>query len=93
MGPFDEMTVVCPLCGGLGVLVMHHPVGLCDACHGTGWVPINERQPPAPAHRSGTQQQVPPQLVACPFCQRTGQMLGTDYEPCVMCQGTGRIPA
>jgi RecJ-like exonuclease len=92
MGPSGMPTVVCPLCGGLGVLTVRTPLRSCDACHGTGWV-LTEPQTEGQLYPSRSEQQIPSRLITCPFCEGTGQILTTDYEPCVMCQRTGRIRA
>ena len=91
MGPVGTPTVVCPLCEGLGVLTARTPVRFCGDCHGTGWL-VTDFQTHVHSTPTRTGAQMTPHLVTCPFCQGTGQLFATTYEPCVMCQQTGRIP-
>ena len=88
MGFYDLATIVCPLCGGIGVLAVRTYTRPCDLCGGTG-LNLGGRQTQARLALVGRGMLPPP--VTCPNCQGTGQMRTTHYEQCLMCQQTGRI--
>lgn len=86
---YPTATVVCPLCGGIGGFVTHLNVRACAMCQGTGRNPFGRQtQMRLAALGRGAS---PPAL--CPTCQGSGQTHTTEYEACLMCQHTGRIPA
>ena len=91
--PFDILSSLslCPVCGGRKVVELTEPIRVCAFCDGTGVYPQTRLTCTACMGKGA--QTVKEPVIVCPKCHGSGASIHGSNLPCIVCHGSGVVPA